>query len=145
MAGTSFSPVPLAAHVSASNDHNQVLFYANSGPPYPSTDVSGASSSGYVSLFLSCEVRRSYLRHGMMSSGWRSALSGREGCSVQWKVRISAGLFSRPADLLIPFRWVREGLFRFTFELHRSSFPSSRSETSDTQLFFFQLEEERVI
>lgn len=36
---------------------DQVLFYANSGPPYTSTDAGGSSSGGYVSLFLSCEVR----------------------------------------------------------------------------------------
>jgi hypothetical protein len=32
----------------------------------------------------------------------------------------------------IPFRWVREGLFRFTFELHRSS-RSGAARSSDTQ------------
>ena len=55
VAGELFSPVLL---VSARGFNDQVLFYANSGPPYPSTDVSGGSSGGYVSLFLSCEVRR---------------------------------------------------------------------------------------
>ncbi|KAH9999667.1 hypothetical protein BJV74DRAFT_974882 [Russula compacta] len=60
----------------------QVLFYANSGPPFPSTDVSGASSSGYVSLFLSCEPTQ------------------------------------EEKDAAYNGRWVREGLFRFTFELH---------------------------
>ncbi|KAI9462177.1 hypothetical protein F5148DRAFT_982826 [Russula earlei] len=60
----------------------QVLFYANSGPPYPSTDVSGAGSGGYVSLFLSCEPTQ------------------------------------EEKDAAYNGRWVREGLFRFTFELH---------------------------
>ncbi len=60
----------------------QVLFYANSGPPYPSTDVSGASSGGYVSLFLSCEVRSSYFLCEMRSSGRRSACAGGEGCCI---------------------------------------------------------------
>ncbi|KAF8463227.1 hypothetical protein DFH94DRAFT_786983 [Russula ochroleuca] len=60
----------------------QVLFYANSGPPYPSTDVSNASAGGYVSLFLSCEPTQ------------------------------------EEKDAAYNGRWVREGLFRFTFELH---------------------------
>ena len=30
-------------------------------------------------------------------------------------------LLVRPVNVFIPLRWVREGLFRFTFELHRSS------------------------
>ncbi|KAI0252186.1 hypothetical protein BJV78DRAFT_1125024 [Lactifluus subvellereus] len=60
----------------------QVLFYANSGPPYPSTDAGGANSGGYVSLFLSCEPTQ------------------------------------EEKDAAYNGRWVREGLFRFTFELH---------------------------
>lgn len=60
----------------------QVLFYANSGPPYTSTDTGSASSGGYVSLFLSCEPTQ------------------------------------EEKDAAFNGRWVREGLFRFTFELH---------------------------
>lgn len=47
----------------------------------------------------------------------------------------------RLVDVFIPFRWVREGLFRFTFELHRSS-RSAPARSSDAQRFIYQLEEE---
>lgn len=60
----------------------QVLFYANSGPPYTSTDAGGSSSGGYVSLFLSCEPSQ------------------------------------EEKDAAYNGRWVREGLYRFSFELH---------------------------
>ncbi|KAI0263963.1 hypothetical protein BC834DRAFT_924778 [Gloeopeniophorella convolvens] len=60
----------------------QVLFYANSGPPYASTEANAANSGGHVSLFLSCEPTQ------------------------------------EEKDAAINGRWVREGLFRFTFELH---------------------------
>lgn len=60
----------------------QVLFYANSGPPYTSTDSGGTSSGGYVSLFLSCEPTQ------------------------------------EEKDAAYNGRWVREGLYRFSFELH---------------------------
>ncbi|KAF8272793.1 hypothetical protein EI94DRAFT_1677513 [Lactarius quietus] len=59
----------------------QVLFYANSGPPYTSTDPN-SSSGGYVSLFLSCEPTQ------------------------------------EEKDTAYNGRWVREGLYRFSFELH---------------------------
>ncbi|KAI0301112.1 hypothetical protein B0F90DRAFT_1719274 [Multifurca ochricompacta] len=60
----------------------QVLFYSNSGPPYASADVGSSNSSGYVSLFLSCEPSQ------------------------------------EEKDAAYNGRWVREGLYRFTFELH---------------------------
>jgi hypothetical protein len=49
----------------------------------------------------------------------------------------------RPVDVFIPFRWVREGLFRFTFELHRSS-RSSAARSSDTYVLFISVKKKEL-
>jgi hypothetical protein len=116
---------PNASSVPRIDHRGQVLFYANSGPPYASTDTSGAASGGYVSLFLSCEVRRDFFRRGMKSSYQLSPLRRRRTLRTTEGKNVIGSLF-RPLDMFLPVvRWVREGLFRFTFELHRS-FPCWR-------------------
>ena len=110
MAGT----IPPATRYEALLRDIQILFYANSG-------TVNAEGHGYVSLYLSCEASDEYSCISPLThSAFVSRLPKRKKLpSMESEFSmLRQGIIGSMAES-IAYRWVREGVYKFGFEVRR--------------------------